>query len=123
MRVCRMVDPFLRTNCSPIKILSAALKQCAVFFFLSFPQKTLKNPLQIIDIFLYFFYNDNDESFAKIVNLAKNHKCVDKVEILPFRKICQIKYDKLGWNFRFASIPEPTRESVQHFEQILKTDL
>ncbi len=67
--------------------------------------------------------NDNDESFLKLKKLAAEHKCVDKIEILPFRKICQVKYDKMGWDFRFASIPEPTRESVQHFEQLLKTDL
>ncbi len=68
--------------------------------------------------------NDNDESFEKLLAIAKNHKCVDKVEILPFRKICQVKYDKMALDFKFASIPEPTNESVKHFEELLKrTDL
>lgn len=64
--------------------------------------------------------NDNDESFSKLMDIAKSHKCVDKVEILPFRKICQVKYDKMGLDFRFASIPEPTVDSIKHFEEMLK---
>ena len=69
--------------------------------------------------------NDTDESVLKLKRLAEEHKCVDKIEILPFRKMCQVKYDNMGLEFRFAHIPEPTVDSVKHFDKLLKqkTDL
>ena len=55
--------------------------------------------------------NDSDENILALREIAKQHACVDTVELLPFRKICQVKYDKMGISFPFAHIPEPT-ESV-----------
>jgi pyruvate formate lyase activating enzyme len=64
--------------------------------------------------------NDTDESLLKLKKLADEHKCVEKIEILPFRKICQVKYDKMGLEFAFAHIPEPTPLSASHFEKLIK---
>ncbi|MBQ4599731.1 MAG: pyruvate formate lyase-activating protein [Clostridia bacterium] len=63
--------------------------------------------------------NDNEENMLTLRAIAKQHACVDKVELLPFRKICQVKYDKLGIAFPFADLPEPTRESMLALEKIL----
>ncbi len=63
--------------------------------------------------------NDNEENIYKLKSIVDNHKCVDKVELLPFRKICQVKYDKMNLEFPFASIPEPEREVIKGFERIL----
>ena len=55
----------------------------------------------------------------KLKEIAESHKNVDKVELLPFRKICQVKYDDMGKTFPFAHIPEPTKAQMSALEQIL----
>ena len=63
--------------------------------------------------------NDNEENILELKRIAAAHKCVDKVELLPFRKICQVKYDKMGIDFPFAHIPEPTADSMAELKSIL----
>ncbi len=57
--------------------------------------------------------NDTLENVRTLGEVAKAHPCVDKVELLPFRKICQVKYDNLGIEFPFAHIPVPTKETME----------
>ena len=40
--------------------------------------------------------NDNSENISFINSLVEKHKCIDQVELLPFKKICKVKYDKMG---------------------------
>ena len=63
--------------------------------------------------------NDNEENILKLKRIADNHKCVDKTELLPFRKMCQIKYDNMGIRFPFADIPEPTADKMQALEKLI----
>lgn len=63
--------------------------------------------------------NDTEEQVAVLGRIAATHPNVDKVELLPFRKICQVKYDSLEMEFPFAHIPEPTKERMQLLEQAL----
>ena len=63
--------------------------------------------------------NDTEESVLKLKQIADSHPNVDKIELLPFRKICQVKYDNLGIRFPFAHLPEPTREKMEELTQIL----
>ena len=64
--------------------------------------------------------NDSDESVLELKKIVDAHKNVDKVELLPFRKICQVKYDKMGLEFPFSSIPEPSRDRMKELEGLLK---
>ena len=63
--------------------------------------------------------NDSKESIEMLKNVARGHTCVDKIELLPFRKICQVKYDRLGLEFPFANIPTPTKEKMAELEELL----
>ncbi len=63
--------------------------------------------------------NDTEEQVAALGCIAASHANVDKVELLPFRKICQVKYDSLGMVFPFAQMPEPTKEKMKLLEQAL----
>ena len=65
--------------------------------------------------------NDNGENIARLKAIAAAHPCVDKVELLPFRKICQVKYDKMGIPFAFVHLPEPTREAMAELNEQLHT--
>ena len=63
--------------------------------------------------------NDNADNIRALKAVADAHSCVDKIELLPFRKICQVKYDKMNLPFAFGHLPEPTRETMAELEQLL----
>ena len=63
--------------------------------------------------------NDTSENIEKLNNIARVHPCVDKIELLPFKKICAVKYDALGIPFPFADIPTPTRERMKELKALL----
>lgn len=56
--------------------------------------------------------NDTKENISKLQKIRDKFSCVDKVELLPFRKLCQVKYDKMGIDFPFAHISEPSKEKM-----------
>ena len=63
--------------------------------------------------------NDTAESVTALRDLAAAHPCVDGVELLPFRKICQVKYDQMGLPFPFGHLPEPTAEEMESLRSLL----
>lgn len=64
--------------------------------------------------------NDTEESMSFLAELKENHPCVDEIELLPFKKLCTVKYEQLGLDFRFAFYPEPTSESMKTLEEQIK---
>ena len=64
--------------------------------------------------------NDTPQAVTALKAVAQAHPCVDKVELLPFRKICQVKYNQMGISFPFAHLPEPTPEQMEELKAILQ---
>ncbi len=64
--------------------------------------------------------NDTEENAVALREIIKKHPCIDKVELLPFRKICQTKYDNMGMVFPFGHLPEPEHEKMKALEGIVK---
>ena len=64
--------------------------------------------------------NDTAENIAALRNIAAAHPCVDGIELLPFRKMCQTKYDNMGQVFPFAHLPEPTAEQMAKLNALLQ---
>ena len=64
--------------------------------------------------------NDGAEPIAALRAIAAAHPCVDGIELLPFRKICQVKYDKMGIPFPFAHLPEPTLAQMKEWNALLQ---
>ncbi len=64
--------------------------------------------------------NDYQENFVKLKAIADKHTVVDKIELLPFRKICTTKYEELKLDFHFADLPTPSDDDMQIFKKILK---
>ena len=62
--------------------------------------------------------NDNKESMAFLKMLKEKHSCVQKIELLPFKKLCQIKYDNLGLEFPFKDFPIPSAETIKELEKM-----
>ena len=67
--------------------------------------------------------NDTAENVQRLQDVAQQHPCVDKMELLPFRKLCQSKYDTLGIPFPFGHLPEPSNHTMDTLSAILKTAL
>ncbi len=64
--------------------------------------------------------NDNDKNILKLCELKKNHSCVDKIELLPFRKICKVKYDSMNISFPFEDIPEPDQVKMKLLNEVIQ---
>ena len=63
--------------------------------------------------------NDNKENIENLKSLAVKHLCVDKIELLPFKKICQSKYDNMNIEFPFAHIETPSKETMEELNNLL----
>ena len=63
--------------------------------------------------------NDNADNIFALNEIAKTHKCVDKIELLPFKKICQVKYDQLGIDFAFKHIDIPTKDKMDYLNGLI----
>lgn len=65
--------------------------------------------------------NDTEDGVRALKDIAARHACVDKIELLPFRKICQTKYDAMGLTFPFGHLPEPSAAHMTELNTILST--
>lgn len=63
--------------------------------------------------------NDSEENIKKLNAIAEQFSCIDKIELLPFKKICQTKYDSMNIPFPFAHIPTPTKEMMVQLNKLL----
>lgn len=64
--------------------------------------------------------NDNEENIEKLNEIVKQYPCIDKVELLPFKKICQTKYDSMNIEFPFGNLDTPTKETMSNLNKLLK---
>ena len=62
--------------------------------------------------------NDSDSDIEKLAELIKDYK-VEKVELLPFKKLCQTKYDSMGKEFPFGNIPSADTKKVLALQEKL----
>lgn len=63
--------------------------------------------------------NDTADNAYRLKRLKEKHACIDKIELLPFKKVCQVKYDQLKIDFPFKNIPTPDQEIMQKLNDIL----
>lgn len=63
--------------------------------------------------------NDNHENIRRLKDIAKMYSCVEKIELLPFRKICKSKYDNMGIEFAFEKYEVPSKETMTRLNEIL----
>ena len=64
--------------------------------------------------------SDSAENVEFLNYLVKKYPCIDKIELLPFRKICQAKYDNMGIPFPFGDLETPTKKDLEKLEKLLK---
>ena len=63
--------------------------------------------------------NATPEHVRALLTIAKKHPAVDKIELLPFRKLCKTKYDMLSIPFAFGDLPEPSESLMRELRAML----
>lgn len=63
--------------------------------------------------------NGNDRNIEFLNKIRQEYLCIDKTELLPFKKICKSKYDNLGIPFNFEKYASPTAEYMKMLERKL----
>ena len=61
--------------------------------------------------------NDTEQNVTFLKELVAVHRCIDTVELLPFKKLCTVKYEQMGQAFRFAAYDEPAKTLVDDVQK------
>ncbi len=64
--------------------------------------------------------NDREEDMDFLLDLQEKYQCVENIELLPFKKICKVKYDALGLSFPFEERETPTAETMKRLNEYLQ---
>ena len=62
---------------------------------------------------------DNDEYLYKLADFIKSLKTVERVEVLPYHTMGEVKYKNLGMDYALKGVEPPARERVQNAKRIL----
>lgn len=65
-------------------------------------------------------FNDTEENISKLYELIKDFKCIKKIELLPFRKLCSDKYKKMKIEFPFGKYSECSPERIEEMRSLLE---
>ncbi len=90
----------------------------SVIVFLNYLEQ-IKVPVTIRQVIIPTI-NDTEENIDKLNLVLKNFSCVDKVELLPFKKICQVKYDQMSIPFPFKDLETPKEEKIKYLNSLIK---
>lgn len=63
--------------------------------------------------------NDTEENICALRDRLKEKTCIKKIELLPFKKLCEQKYQRMGIPFPFARFHEPTQEKMKQLNELL----
>ncbi len=62
--------------------------------------------------------NDTEDDAKRLGELLSPFSCIERIEFLPFRKLCLEKYESLGIPFPLADTPEASAIDVRRLEKI-----
>ena len=63
--------------------------------------------------------NDDADNIAEVSKIIENHPCIVNSELLGFKKICKVKYDKMGLEFPFEIYDQPPKEVIEELQKKL----
>ena len=63
---------------------------------------------------------DDPENIRRIQRIAMKYSSVEKIELLPFKKICLSKYGDLGLEFPLQDVPECGQQTIENLYQIIE---
>lgn len=62
---------------------------------------------------------DGAEEIKRLKTLISPFSCIEKVELLPFHKLCLEKYEKMGIPFPLKDTDECPKETIEKLNQLL----
>lgn len=65
--------------------------------------------------------SDNDESLHALGQFLEDFKHLEKVQLLPFHKMGEFKWEELGYEYQLKDTSEPTSQEIEHATSILKS--
>ncbi len=90
---------------------------CSIDVPLTFLQtlNTLQKPTTVRQVVVPGLH-DNAENIEALAAIVRQYPCIDKTELLPFRKLCTVKYEAMGIPFPFAGYATPPADEMQRLE-------
>ncbi len=64
-------------------------------------------------------YSDNDEYLYKTRAFIKTLSNVERIDVLPFHKMGEFKWQKLGYEYKLSKTEPPSKDRVKNAEDIL----
>jgi len=65
-------------------------------------------------------YNDSEQNMKETAELARELQAVSLIELLPYHRLGQQKYERLGWEYQCKASP-PTREHMEKLRKIIES--
>ena len=63
--------------------------------------------------------NDSTTSILKLKEILNGYANIIDIELLPFKKLCTSKYDRLGIEFKFKNIPALPVNKLNELKSLL----
>lgn len=63
---------------------------------------------------------DNLEKIQKMIEFLKDYKNIEKIEVLPFHKMGEFKWENLGLKYMLKDTPIPSKESIVEIKKMFK---
>jgi pyruvate formate lyase activating enzyme len=63
---------------------------------------------------------DSEVRVKEVISIAEKYGNLEKIELLPFRKICLPKYENMGIEFPLNDTPECSAEVVESLKKLIK---
>lgn len=63
--------------------------------------------------------NDTEEDIDRLARLIKGYKCIERVELLPFKTLCIEKYKTLGIPFALEGTPAMSAERLEQLSRMI----
>lgn len=65
-------------------------------------------------------YTLDDNKLRELAEYLKNYSCIEKIELLPFHKLGEPKWDEVDFKYTLANTPATTKEEVDHAAEFFK---
>ncbi|MDG6881547.1 Pyruvate formate-lyase 1-activating enzyme [Phocoenobacter uteri] len=66
-------------------------------------------------------YTDDDDSVHRLGKFIEGMDNIEKVELLPYHRLGEHKWETLGEEYELADVEPPSREKLEHIQQILSS--
>lgn len=65
------------------------------------------------------YLNDTSGNIQMLTKILEGFSNIEKIELLPFRKLCSSKYENMGIKFKLRDFPETAQEQIEKLYKLL----